>query len=198
MSAMLTGFSLSMSLIIGIGAQNAFILRQGMRREHVLPVVLVCAFSDAILLIAGVVGFGVLVAKIPWIVDVVRYVGVGFLVLYGAMKFHAAWKGTGGMDITEKAPTLLLPTMLTAIALTWLNPHVYLETVMLLGAVAAQSDNKVAFATGAVMSSFVFFFSFGYGARLLTPLFVKPVSWRYLDFGVGVLMLLIAAKLWFH
>ncbi|MFC7291527.1 LysE/ArgO family amino acid transporter [Hirschia litorea] len=198
MSAMLTGFSLSMSLIIGIGAQNAFILRQGMRREHVLPVVLVCAFSDAILLIAGVVGFGVLVAKIPWIVDLVRYVGVGFLVLYGAMKFHAAWKGTGGMDIAEKAPTLLLPTVLTAIALTWLNPHVYLETVMLLGAVAAQSDNKVAFATGAVMSSFVFFFSFGYGARLLTPLFVKPVSWRYLDFGVGVLMLLIAAKLWFH
>ncbi|ACT59962.1 LysE/ArgO family amino acid transporter [Hirschia baltica] len=198
MSAMLTGFSLSLSLIIGLGAQNAFILRQGMRREHVLPVVLVCAISDAILLIAGAVGFGLLVKQSPNIVEIFRYVGVGFLIVYGSMKFHSAWQGSDGMDLSEKTPTLLLPTVLTAIALTWLNPHVYLETVMLMGSLASQSEDKLSFTIGAIMSSFFFFFSFGYGARLLTPLFVKPISWRYLDFGVGVLMWIIAAKVWFH
>lgn len=198
MSAMLTGFSLSLSLIIGIGAQNAFILRQGMRREHVLPVVLVCAISDAILLLAGVIGFGLMVTQFPWIVDFMRYVGVVFLAAYGAMKFYSAWQGSNGMGMAENSPTLLVPTVLTAIALTWLNPHVYLETVVLIGSVAAQSDNKPAFAIGAISSSFFFFFSFGYGARLLTPLFANPISWRYLDFGVGVLMWVIAAKIWMH
>lgn len=198
MSAMLTGFSLSFSLILGIGAQNAFVLRQGLRREHVLPVVLVCAISDAILISAGVAGFGVLVMKAPWIEDVFRYGGVSFLIFYGGLKFRSAWQGHEAMQAMDATPSLLLPTVLTCLALTWLNPHVYIDTVMLMGAMAAQTDDKPAFTFGAVSASFVFFFSFGYGARLLAPLFAKPIAWRYLDIGVGLLMWIIAAKVWFH
>lgn len=194
MGAAVAGFSLGFSLILAIGAQNAFVLRQGLRREHVFPIVLTCALSDAALIAAGVAGFGALAEALPWLESVMRYGGAAFLAVYGARAFRAAWRGGEAMEAGRAAGSLRT-ALLTCLALTWLNPHVYLDTVVLLGSISAQYDNAVAFALGAMTASFVFFFSLGYGARLLAPLFARPVAWRVLDVLVGAIMWAIAAKL---
>ena len=192
--AMGAGFALGFSLILAIGAQNAFVLRQGLRREHVLPVVLGCALSDAVLVTAGVLGFGALARAVPGLEGVMRYGGAAFLIWYGARNFIAAWRGGESLEAGEGAASLRR-ALLTCLALTWLNPHVYLDTVVLLGSVSAQYDDKLGFAAGAVLASFVFFFGLGFGARGLAPLFRRPVSWRVLDAVVGATMWAIAAKL---
>ncbi|SDO39731.1 L-lysine exporter family protein LysE/ArgO [Lutimaribacter pacificus] len=194
MVAVLAGFSLGFSLILAIGAQNAFVLRQGLRREHVFPIVLTCALSDALLIAAGVAGFGALARAVPWLEPVMRYGGAAFLFVYGGRAFLAAWRGGETMEAGQAAGSLRA-ALLTCLALTWLNPHVYLDTVVLLGAVSAQYDDRLGFALGAMTASFVFFFSLGYGARLLAPLFARPVAWRLLDLLVGAVMWGIAAKL---
>lgn len=194
MQAAIAGFALGFSLILAIGAQNAFVLRQGLRREHVFAVCLTCALSDAILIAAGVAGFGALAKAVPSLENIMRYGGAAFLIWYGFRNFHAAWKGGEVME-RGKGTASLRTALLTCLALTWLNPHVYLDTVVLLGSVSAQYDDKLAFATGAMTASFVFFFSLGYGARILDPLFRKPASWRVLDVVVGLTMWAIAAKL---
>ncbi|MFD1510837.1 LysE/ArgO family amino acid transporter [Lacimonas salitolerans] len=193
MSAALAGFSLGFSLILAIGAQNAFVLRQGLRREHVLPIVLTCAISDAALIAAGVAGFGALAQALPWLEPVMRYGGAAFLLVYGARAFLAAWRGGAAMQAGPQAGGLR-SALLTCLALTWLNPHVYLDTVVLLGTISAQYP-AMPFAIGAMTASFVFFFSLGYGARLLAPLFARPAAWRVLDAFVGTVMWAIAAKL---
>jgi L-lysine exporter family protein LysE/ArgO len=189
------GFALGFSLILAIGAQNAFVLRQGLRREHVLAVVLACALSDAMLIVAGVAGFGSLAQMVPWFEPLMRYGGALFLVCYGIRSFQSAWRGGAVMDLKNSAPRKLGPTLATVLAFTWLNPHVYLDTVVLLGSISAQYDSKVMFAGGAVTASFVFFFSLGYGARLLAPVFARPKAWRILDGAIGLTMWAIAAKL---
>lgn len=194
MQAGLAGFALGLSLIMAIGAQNAFVLRQGLRREHVLAVVLVCALSDAVLVAAGVTGFGVLSEVVPGLERIMRYGGAAFLLVYGARSFLAAWRGGGALEAGEGAGSLRR-AVLTCLALTWLNPHVYLDTVVLLGSVSAQYADRLAFGLGAVSASFVFFFALGYGARLLAPLFRRPESWRVLDAGVGCVMWAIAIGL---
>ncbi|MGR3696704.1 MAG: LysE/ArgO family amino acid transporter [Roseovarius sp.] len=194
MQAGLAGFALGLSLIMAIGAQNAFVLRQGLRREHVLAVVLVCALSDAVLVAAGVTGFGVLSEAVPGLERIMRYGGAAFLLVYGARSFLAAWRGGGALEAGEGAGSLRR-AVLTCLALTWLNPHVYLDTVVLLGSVSAQYADRLAFGLGAVSASFVFFFALGYGARLLAPLFRRPESWRVLDAGVGCVMWAIAIGL---
>lgn len=194
-AAFIAGFSLGFSLILAIGAQNAFVLRQGLRREHVLATVLVCALSDAALIAAGVAGFGALAEAVPWLETVMRYGGAAFLLAYGARNFIAAWRGGEAMDTGGEARHSLRGVTMTVIALTWLNPHVYLDTVVLLGSISAQYDDKLAFGGGAVLASFTFFFALGYGARLLSPLFARPVAWRVLDVVVGLTMWAIAAKL---
>ncbi|MET4103138.1 L-lysine exporter family protein LysE/ArgO [Roseovarius sp. MBR-78] len=191
MQAGLAGYALGLSLILAIGAQNAFVLRQGLRREHVLAVVLVCALSDAVLIAAGVAGFGALTAMVPGLERVMRYGGAAFLLVYGARAFSAAWRG-GAMLEAGTGAGGLRRAVLTCLALTWLNPHVYLDTVVLLGAVSAQYADRLAFGAGAVAASFTFFFALGYGARLLAPLFRRPASWRLLDAGVGAVMWAIA------
>ncbi|GGO51470.1 L-lysine exporter family protein LysE/ArgO [Roseovarius pacificus] len=192
--AMGAGFALGFSLILAIGAQNAFVLRQGLRRAHVLPVVLVCALSDAVLVTAGVLGFGALARAVPGLEGVMRYGGAAFLIWYGARNFIAAWRGGESLEAGEGAASLRR-ALLTCLALTWLNPHVYLDTVVLLGSVSAQYDDKPGFAAGAVLASFVFFFGLGYGARGLAPLFRRPGSWRVLDAVVGATMWAIALRL---
>ncbi len=192
--AAFAGFGLGLSLILAIGAQNAFVLRQGLRRAHVLAVVLTCAISDAILIAAGVAGFGTLAEAAPWLEPVMRYGGAAFLFVYGARAFRAAVAGGAALQAGEGAQSLRA-ALLTCLALTWLNPHVYLDTVVLLGSISAQYDAKLAFALGAMTASFVFFFSLGFGARLLAPLFARPAAWRVLDAGVGVVMWAIAVKL---
>jgi len=195
MNALLSGFALGFSLILAIGAQNAFVLRQGLRRAHVLPVVLTCALSDAVLITAGVAGFGALVQAAPWITPVLSWGGAAFLVVYGAMAMRSAIAGGAAMRLDDGPRESLRSAVLTCLALTWLNPHVYLDTVVLLGSVAAGSDSRLLFGAGAVTASFVFFFGLGYGARLVAPLFARPVAWRVLDALVAAVMWAIALKL---
>jgi L-lysine exporter family protein LysE/ArgO len=190
----LAGFFLGFSLILAIGAQNAFVLRQGLRRAHVFAVCLTCALSDAILIVAGVAGFGALAEAVPWLEPVMRWGGAAFLTVYGFRSLWAAWRGGAALEAGEAAGSLRA-ALLTCLALTWLNPHVYLDTVVLLGSVSAQYEDKLAFGVGAVLASFTFFFSLGYGARGLAPLFARPGAWRVLDAGVGLVMLAIAVKL---
>ena len=190
------GFLLSLSLIVAIGAQNAFVLRQGIRQSHVLAVVLTCAVSDAILMSAGILGFGALAQAVPWLRPVMTYGGALFLFVYGAMSFWSAWSGHAALKAENGAETGLWATVAVCLALTWGNPHVYLDTLVLLGSVAAGHDgSRTAFGAGAISASFVFFFTLGYGARLLAPFFARPSAWRFLDFGVGFLMWGIALAL---
>lgn len=199
MAVWLTGFSLGFSLILAIGAQNAFVLRQGIRRAHVLAVVLTCAISDAILITLGVAGFGAISEAAPRVADVMRWLGAAFLFVYGVLAFRSALRGTGALKVEGAAEGSRAAAILTCLALTWLNPHVYLDTVVLLGSVAAQYDGaRLAFGAGAVTASFVFFFSLGYGARLLAPIFARPAAWRVLDVGIGIVMWSIAAALLLH
>jgi L-lysine exporter family protein LysE/ArgO len=194
--AIVPGFLLGLSLILAIGAQNAFVLRQGLRRSHVFAVCLTCALSDAVLIAAGVSGFGALSGAAPWVAPVLRWGGVVFLLAYGARSFLSAWRGEGALVATGGAVEALGPVLATCLALTGLNPHVYLDTVLLLGSVAAQYEGRrLGFGIGAVAASFVFFFALGYGARLLGPLFARPGAWRVLDAGVGCVMWAIAAGL---
>lgn len=195
-AAFATGFATGFSLILAIGAQNAFVLRQGLRREHVFWVCLVCALSDAVLITAGVAGFGALAAKVPWLERAMVWGGAAFLIAYGALRFRAAMHPEA-LAAAGGAATSLKAALGTTLALTWLNPHVYLDTLALIGAVGARFEGheSLAFGIGAVLASFVFFFGLGYGARLLAPLFARPAAWRWLDIGVGALMWVLAAAL---
>lgn len=193
--AFIPGFLLSLSLIVAIGAQNAFVLRQGLRREHVFWVCLTCGVSDALLITLGVAGFGSLAQIAPWFESLMRYGGAGFLICYGALNFKSAWSGGAVLDAQAVSGQPLIPTLLTLLAITFLNPHVYLDTVVLLGSISAQYDDRLAFGAGAALGSLVFFFSLGYGARYLAPLFRRPLSWRVLDTVIGLTMWVIAYKL---
>ncbi|MEO0830130.1 MAG: LysE family transporter, partial [Pseudomonadota bacterium] len=154
------------------------------------------ALSDAILIAAGVAGFAVLVERFPALVPVMTYGGAAFLIVYGALAFRSALRGGGALRAADQSEERLLPVLLTCLALTWLNPHVYLDTVVLLGAYSTGFEGaKLAFAAGAMTASFVFFFALGYGARLLAPFFERPSAWRMLDFGVALVMWGLAAKL---
>ncbi|MGI3183468.1 LysE/ArgO family amino acid transporter [Nioella aestuarii] len=192
------GFYLGFSLILAIGAQNAFVLRQGLRRAHVLPVVLTCALSDALLIALGVGGFSAITDWMPWVAPVLRFGGAAFLIWYGARSFIAMWRGGEALRAAdaEVEAGSLRAALLTCLALTWLNPHVYLDTVLLIGSIATQyGDTARWFGIGAVTSSFVFFFSLGFGARLLAPVFARPRAWQVLDGVIGMVMWAIAAKL---
>lgn len=195
LTSFLPGFALSLTLIMAIGAQNAFVLRQGLRREHVLVVVLVCATSDAILITAGVAGFGALAEAAPWFGPLMRYGGAAFLLWYGWRNAVSAWRGGEGLEAEGQPTRSLGKAILTLLALTWLNPHVYLDTLVLLGSISAQYPDRLSFGIGAALASFVFFFALGYGARLLAPLFAKPRSWQVLDALIALTMWAIALKL---
>ncbi len=187
------GFALSLSLIVAIGAQNAFVLRQGIRQSHVFAVCMTCALSDAILMSAGILGFGALAQTVPWLKPVMTWGGALFLLVYGALAFWSAWSGKGALKASNGIENGLWATVAVCLALTWGNPHVYLDTLVLLGSIAAGHDgSRLAFGVGAISASFVFFFTLGYGARLLAPFFARPSAWRVLDLGVDILMWTIA------
>ena len=196
--AALTGYLTALSLIAAIGAQNAFVLRQGLRREHVAAVVVVCALSDAVLIGAGVAGFGHLTALAPWITQAMLYAGAGFLFIYGALRFKAARQGGEALRPAPGQSASLGRTLATCLVLTWANPHVYLDTVVLLGAISAQyAPLHWVFAAGAALGSFSFFSALGFGARLLGPVFARPAAWVVLEVVVGLTMWAIAAALIF-
>lgn len=193
--AAFAGFLLSLSLIVAIGSQNAFVLRQGLRGQFVLPLVLTCAASDAILITAGVAGFGALVLAAPWLVTVTKWGGACFLFVYGAMNFRSAYRGGGALEASADHAPSLTKALLTCLLLTWANPHVYLDTVVLLGGLSASYTPAWAFAAGASVGSFVFFISLGFGASLMRPVFEAPTAWRILDALIGVTMWVIALSL---
>jgi len=194
--AALAGLGLGLSLIVAIGAQNAFVLRQGLRGEHLLPVVAVCALSDALLIVAGVLGAGVLLERLPWLLPVFRFGGAAFLLAYAGVAARRALRpGTLRADVAGPGSSPAT-TVTTVLALTWLNPHVYLDTVVLLGSVAqTHGEQRSWFAAGAVLGSLVWFTALGFGARLLRPLFARPVAWRVLDGGIALVMVVIAVSL---
>ncbi len=195
-NALLSGFLLGLSLIVAIGAQNAFVLRQGLMRHHVFAVCLTCAASDAILIAAGVGGFAGLADAMPYLAPVLRYGGAAFLLVYGLRSAMSAWRGSAALSPDADMRPDLWRTLLTCLALTWLNPHVYLDTVVLLGSISTRfAGNELHFGLGAVTASFLFFFSLGYGARLLRPIFARPVAWRLLDGAIAVIMWTIAVRL---
>lgn len=196
MSVFLSGFAVSFALILAIGAQNAFVLRQGIRREHVGLCIAVCATSDAVLILFGVISFGWLNAQMPWLGPIMRYGGAAFLLVYGALSFKSAFASTAALDVSGQARSDWRRVVATLLALTWLNPHVYLDTVILVGSIAAQyGEARFVFGAGAVTASFAFFMLLGLGARLLAPLFARPGAWRVLDGLVGCTMWAIAASL---
>lgn len=190
------GFVTGLSLIVAIGAQNAFVLRQGLRREYVLPVVLICAGADAALISAGVAGVGTLIAAYPAAVDMTRYGGAAFLIGYGLLAARRAVR-LSALTASAQAPAGLGAVVATCLAFTFLNPHVYLDTVVLLGSLAGQHgpDGRWLFAVGAVLGSFAWFFALGYGARRLSRFFAKPRSWQILDGVIATVMLALAAAL---
>ena len=191
MQALFSGFGLGLSLILAIGAQNAFVLRAGLLKRYVFIVCLTCSLSDALLIYIGVNGLGRFVQSMPVIIDVMRYGGAIFLVLYGAKSLYSAWRGGTGLKAAGEFSTLSAAA-LTCLALTWLNPHVYLDTVILLGSIAVQSPQPGVFGIGAILASFVFFFTLGYGAQLLAPFFARPRAWQVLDIGIAAVMFSIA------
>ncbi len=193
---------MGLGLIVAIGAQNAFVLRQGLLGRHVFAVCLTCAASDAFLITAGVSSFGQVTAWLPWLEPAMRGAGALFLLVYGARSLLAALRAKGGLQPEASAAngdgnaSTLGATLLACLAITWLNPHVYLDTVVMLGTVASQyDDGRWAFAGGAVLGSFLFFFALGYGARRLQPLFAQPYAWRLMEAAIGLMMWLIAAQL---
>ena len=192
----LAGLGFGLSLIVAIGAQNAFVLRQGLRREHVLAVVLVCVLSYAVLILLGIAGAGAVIEAVPVVLTVVRYAGAAFLLVYGLLAARRALRPAG---LTADGPAVrasLAATVGTTLALTWLNPHVYLDTVVLLGSIAnTHGDGRWWFGVGAVLGSIIWFTALGYGARLLQPVFAKPAAWRVLDAVIAVVMVALAVSL---
>lgn len=190
------GFSLGAGLIVAIGAQNAFVLRQGLVRRHVLPLVLFCALSDALLIAAGAAGFGSLVAASPLLLKLAAFGGAAFLAAYGLRALRNALKPQ--VLAAAAAETVSLGKALaTVAAFTFLNPHVYLDTVVLVGGIAGRypADQRLWFAGGAMTASLVWFAALGYGARLLAPLFARAVAWRILDTLIAAIMLTLAGGL---
>jgi len=190
------GLLTGLALIVAIGAQNAFVLRQGLRRSHVGLVVIVCALSDVVLIVAGVAGIGVVVDRAPWAVEVVRWLGVAFLTVYGAVSLLRA-RRPQALDAAGGAVEARRGVVARAVALTWLNPHVYLDTVLLLGSIAGThgASGRWWFALGACAASLVWFAGLGYGARLLAPRLASPRAWQVLDVLVGLVMVAIAVRL---
>jgi len=194
LTSALAGFAASLVLIVAIGAQNAFVLRQGLRREHVLPVVVICAVSDLALIAAGIAGLGAVVAARPAAVTVIRVVGAVFLLGYAALAAKRAWR-PAALSPADQAPATLRATLLTCLALTYLNPHVYLDTVLLLGSVAQQHPHRWLFGIGAALASVVWFTALGLGARRLAPLLARPAAWRILDGLIAAVMAALAIML---
>lgn len=189
-TGMLTGFG----LIVAIGAQNAFVLRQGLRREHVGVVLMICIISDALLIFGGTAGIGALVARFPAALEVLRWGGAAYLAWWGVRSLSSALRPS---TLTAQAPRAKGTVILTTLALTFLNPHVYLDTVVLLGSLANQygPDSRWLFAAGAAVGSCLWFTALGYGARSLSGVLNRPRTWQILDLLIGIVMLALAARL---
>lgn len=199
MSVFLTGLLLGGSLIVAIGAQNAYVLKQGLLRNHVFLICLICALSDAILITIGTSGVGKIIELYPAGLKLITWLGAIYLFIFGIMSLRSAMTDQSLQAASENTRPSTKVVLTTVLALTFLNPHVYLDTVLLIGSIASPyTDNdRLYFTLGAVSASFIWFFSLGYGARLLTPLFTKPSAWKVLNSIIGLVMWWIAYQLVF-
>ncbi|WP_392562388.1 LysE/ArgO family amino acid transporter [Orbus sturtevantii] len=196
MSAFWYGMGTGFSLIMAIGAQNAFVLKQGLKKNFVFAVCLVCALSDSVLIYLSVMGFSHFITQYPLIVTIAKYLGAAFLLCYGLRSFYSAIKKQQVLNPSQLEKGTFFKVIAICLAFTWLNPHVYLDTVLLIGSVSLQfSEQTYSFACGAILASWIFFFSLGYGARILLPLFSNPLSWKILDIIIGIIMWTIALTL---
>ena len=197
MNAILPGFLTGFSLIVAIGAQNAFILRQGLTRQYVFLIVTICALSDALLIALGTFGLGALIQAIPNLLEIMRWLGVAYLTWFGATAVSKALK-TNALTVADETQVSLKKTLLLTLGFTFLNPHVYLDTVILVGSVANHfGDNKWFFALGAVIASFTWFYSLGLAASKMAVLMAKPVFWKILDIFIAAVMFSLAINLAF-
>jgi len=198
LAPLLLGFATGLSLIVAIGAQNAFVLQQGIRRQHVLPVVLICGLTDALLETLGIAGIGFVIERAPVVIEVIRWGGVVFLLWYASTAVRRALRPEA-LVAAEGSQTSLKQTVLACLAITYLNPHVYLDTMVLMGSIGnAQGDPaRWWFAAGGALASIIWFAVLGYGARALTRFFATPRSWQILDWCIAVIMVAIAARLAF-
>ena len=200
LAAGIAGFLTGAGLIIAIGAQNAFVLRQGLQRSHVGLVVAVCTFGDILLIFCGVAGIGALVREWPALLQALRLGGAAFLAWYGVMAAQRAWRGCGALMPTQGGTGGRRRALLACLAFTFPNPHVYLDTMVLVGGLSTRYPGMVqwAFALGACAASMAWFTALGYGARLLLPVFRDPRAWRALDAAIAVFMLALGALLLLH
>lgn len=197
LTATLAGFLSGAGLIVAIGAQNAFVLRQGLQQRHVALVVATCALGDIMLILCGVAGIGAIVQAWPVVLDVFRFGGAAFLLCYGLLAARRAWTGSGALAPGADSGGSWRGTLVACLAFTFLNPHVYLDTMILLGSLSTRYPGAAqwAFAVGACLASVLWFSTLGFGARLLLPLFRQPRAWRILDGLVAVFMLTLCVLL---
>lgn len=196
MSAFVYGLGIGFSLILAIGAQNAFVLKQGLKQQYVFWVCFICALSDSILIYFGVTGFSKVIANFPLLLTVSKYFGAAFLFFYGLRNFYSAIKNSSSLNPSDIEKDSLLKIIGICLAFTWLNPHVYLDAIILIGSISVQfSDQLYQFAAGTILASWIFFFSVGYGAKMLLPLFKRATSWKILDVLIGITMWTIATML---
>ncbi len=192
MNALIAGFFSGFSLIVAIGAQNAYLLRLGLARSHIGIAVAICALSDIVLILAGIAGIGSLVRAIPHLLDVFRWIGVVYLTAYGIRSFWRAYQASA-LTPSEGTPSTRRAVVVTTLAFTFLNPHVYLDTVLLLGSIGNQyGGHRWFFALGACLASVTWFVSLGIGAKALAGVMGRPATWKFLDIGIGIVMLLVA------
>ena len=195
MNAILPGFLTGFSLIVAIGAQNAFILRQGLTRRYVFLIVTICALSDALLISLGTFGLGALIQAIPHLLDIIRWLGVAYLVWFGSTAVRKALM-TNSLTVADETQVSLKKTLLLTLGFTFLNPHVYLDTVILVGGVANQfGENNWFFALGAIAASLTWFFSLGLAASKLAVVMAKPIFWKILDIFIAAVMFSLAINL---
>lgn len=198
MLALVPGFLTGLSLIIAIGAQNAFVIRQGLLRQHVLLVVAICAISDAALIFLGTGGLGTLIQSKPSLIEFIRWFGVAYLTWFGIRSIRSVFKDQS-LVTGEGSEMNRLKIVATSLSLTFLNPHVYLDTVILLGSLANQFNNdRWFFAIGSTLASFVWFTAIGFGARAASRFMSKPIFWKILDSLIAVVMFTIAITLAFY
>ncbi|MHA3052780.1 LysE/ArgO family amino acid transporter [Acinetobacter sp. ANC 4640] len=196
MSAFFYGLGTGFSLLLAIGAQNAFVLKQGLKQQYLFGVALVCALSDSILIFLGVTGFSYVIVQFPYIPTIAQYVGAMFLFGYGLRSFYQAIYSDAALAPSQHEPESRLKIIGICLALTWLNPHVYLDTLLLVGSISTQFAPRIdLFASGAILASWLFFFSLAYGAKILLPIFQRPQSWKILDAAIGCVMWGIALHL---
>ncbi|MDQ2184956.1 LysE/ArgO family amino acid transporter [Alcaligenaceae bacterium A4P071] len=200
LGAALSGFISGAGLIVAIGAQNAFVLRQGLKRQSVVAVITICALGDIVLIVCGVLGIGALVNAWPEVLFATRIAGAVFLGIYGVLAARRAWRGSEGLTPGIADAPSRRRVLLTCLAFTFLNPHVYLDTVVLLGSISTRyaGVDRWIFALGACAASLAWFSLLGYGARLLLPIFRSPHAWRVLDGSIAVFMLVLSAALLWH